>query len=178
MKFSFQLLGIGISCLPTIWKSFKLILSPDSRKEKTEYILLTKFFHNHFRIRSMDKYPDSRIYRTVPRSTRSSPRRGTPDSSRNGSLSKPHQFLTPPDQHGGQVPGEGPYRRRSSIAIRAVKVNIIRFLLLYRCNGERAYRVKISNRARIQPLECRRPVPANDKWYICLYTCIDRFVLV
>nr|XP_022314772.1 uncharacterized protein LOC111119181 isoform X1 [Crassostrea virginica]XP_022314782.1 uncharacterized protein LOC111119181 isoform X1 [Crassostrea virginica] len=69
----------------------------------------------------MDKYPDSRIYRTVPRSARSSPRRGTPDSSRNGSLSKPHQFLTPPDQHGGQMPGEGPYRRRSSIAIRAVK---------------------------------------------------------
>lgn len=129
----------------------------------TEYMLLTKFFHNHFRIRSMDKYPDSRIYRTVPRSARSSPRRGTPDSSRNGSLSKPHQFLTPPDQHGGQVPGEGLYRRRSSIAIRAVKVNIIRFLLLYHCNGERAYRVKISNRARIQPLECRRAVPANDK---------------
>lgn len=133
-------------------------------------MLLTKFFHNHFRIRSMDKYPDSRIYRTVPRSARSSPRRGTPDSSRNGSLSKPHQFLTPPDQHGGQVPGEGPYRRRSSIAIRAVKVNIIRFLLLYHCNGERAYRVKISNRARIQPLECRRPVPANDKW--CMFILI------
>nr|XP_034310152.1 uncharacterized protein LOC105333217 isoform X2 [Crassostrea gigas]XP_034310161.1 uncharacterized protein LOC105333217 isoform X2 [Crassostrea gigas] len=69
----------------------------------------------------MDKYQESRVYRTVPRSARSSPRRGTPETSRNGSLSRPQQFLMTPDQLNGQVSGEGIYRRRSSIAIRAVK---------------------------------------------------------
>ncbi|XP_048727975.1 uncharacterized protein LOC125645963 isoform X2 [Ostrea edulis] len=69
----------------------------------------------------MDKFPETRLYRSTPRSTRSSPRRGTPDSSRNSSLSKQQQFLTTPDHQNGQVPGDGIHRRRSSIAMRAVK---------------------------------------------------------
>ncbi|XP_061181502.1 uncharacterized protein LOC133190048 [Saccostrea echinata] len=70
----------------------------------------------------MDKFSETRGYRSTPRSTRSSPRRGTPDTSRNGSISKTQQFLATPDHHNGLLShGEGIHRRRSSIAMRAAK---------------------------------------------------------
>lgn len=101
----------------------------------------------------MDKFQESRVYRTVPRSARSSPRRGTPETSRNGSLSRPQQFLMTPDQLNGQVSGEGIYRRRSSIAIRAVKVRGV--LFVYHCFSDSLSR-NISNQRAIKAVEMRQ----------------------
>lgn len=107
----------------------------------------------------MDKFPENRV-RTVPRSARSSPRRGTPDTSRNGSFSRPQQFLMTPDQLNGQVPGEGVFRRRSSIAIRAVKVRGV--LFVYHCFSDSLSR-NISNQRAIKAVEI-----AQDQFQIKL----------